>query len=74
LFIFSPGKENLPPIMTTPRHSIDSSNEQALPGKKGNIYIIKKIFVGKFSVYLEKIISKKKLFLVIQLCSKSMGA
>jgi len=34
LFIFSPGKENLPPIITTPRHSIDSSIEQTLPGKK----------------------------------------
>ena len=31
-FISSPGKENLPPILTTPRHSIDASSEQALPG------------------------------------------
>ncbi|CAF3583040.1 unnamed protein product [Adineta steineri] len=26
-----PGKENLPPIVTTPRHSIDSTSEQILP-------------------------------------------
>lgn len=31
-FVSSPGKENLPPVLTTPRHSIDSSIEQALPG------------------------------------------
>ncbi|CAF1068323.1 unnamed protein product [Adineta steineri] len=27
----NPGKENLPPIVTTPRHSIDSTSEQILP-------------------------------------------
>ena len=26
--VFSFGKENIPPILTTPRHSIDLSNEQ----------------------------------------------
>jgi serine/threonine protein kinase len=28
----NPGKENLPPILTTPRHSIDSTTDQILPG------------------------------------------
>jgi hypothetical protein len=32
VFICSPGKENLPPIIITPRHSIDSISEQGLPG------------------------------------------
>ena len=33
-FVSSPGKENLPPVLTTPRHSIDSSSEQLLPGNE----------------------------------------
>lgn len=32
IFSFSSGKENIPPISTTPKHSMDSSNEQSLPG------------------------------------------
>lgn len=31
-FYFSSGKENIPPMIGTPRHSLDSSNEQILPG------------------------------------------
>ncbi len=46
MFIFSPGKENLPPIMTTPRHSIDSSSEQILPGKKLWICFQKRNFLS----------------------------
>jgi hypothetical protein len=32
IFFFSLGKENIPLIPSTPRHSMDSSNEQSLSG------------------------------------------
>jgi hypothetical protein len=31
-FVFSLGKENIPPIISTPRQSVDLSNEQTLSG------------------------------------------
>ncbi|CAF4942916.1 unnamed protein product, partial [Rotaria sp. Silwood1] len=34
------GKENIPPVLTTPRHSIDSSTEQTLPDKQKQIFLV----------------------------------
>ncbi len=50
LFIFSPGKENLPPIITTPRHSIDSSIDQTLPGKKICKYLFEILSLKKINL------------------------
>lgn len=59
VFIFSSGKENLSPMLSTPRHSFDSSTEQTLSG----IFII---FVRFYFISNDKtkdvILSKVLLF------------